>query len=82
MIVSDAPNCGVTYDCHYDNHNSFIIQATGPYVIILFTAAIYHLSMVLLSFGVIKQYYYGKYHRVAINYHGKKFYNIGLCRQA
>jgi hypothetical protein len=24
MIVSDAPNCGVTYD-----HNSFIIQATG-----------------------------------------------------
>jgi hypothetical protein len=24
MIVSDAPNCGVTYD-----RNSFIIQATG-----------------------------------------------------
>jgi hypothetical protein len=29
MIVSDAPNCGVTYDRHYDNHNSFIIQATA-----------------------------------------------------
>jgi len=29
MIVSDAPNCGVTYDCHYDDRNSFIIQATG-----------------------------------------------------
>jgi len=29
MIVSDAPNCGVTYDRHYDNRNSFIIQATG-----------------------------------------------------
>jgi hypothetical protein len=29
MIVSDAPNCGVTYDRHYDNHNSFIIQARG-----------------------------------------------------
>ncbi len=28
MIVSDTPNCGVTYDCHYDDHNSFIIQAT------------------------------------------------------
>jgi hypothetical protein len=29
MIVSDAPNCGVTYDRHYDDCNSFIIQATG-----------------------------------------------------
>jgi ribosomal protein L16 Arg81 hydroxylase len=29
MIVSDAPNCGITYGRHYDNHNSFIIQATG-----------------------------------------------------
>jgi len=28
MIVSDAPNCGITYDHHYDNRNSFIIQAT------------------------------------------------------
>jgi hypothetical protein len=26
-IVSDTPNCGVTYDCHYDDRNSFIIQA-------------------------------------------------------
>ncbi len=22
-IVSDAPNCGVTYDRHYDDRNSF-----------------------------------------------------------
>jgi hypothetical protein len=28
MIVSDAPNCGITYDRHYDDRNSFIIQAT------------------------------------------------------
>jgi hypothetical protein len=28
MIVSDAPNCGITYDRHYDDHNSFIIQPT------------------------------------------------------
>jgi hypothetical protein len=28
MIVSEAPNCGITYDCHYDDRNSFIIQAT------------------------------------------------------
>ncbi len=27
-IVSDAPNCGVTYDRHYDDRNSFITQAT------------------------------------------------------
>ncbi len=26
---SDAPNCSVTYDRHYDDRNSFIIQATG-----------------------------------------------------
>ncbi len=30
MIISDAPNCGVTYDRHCDDRNSFIIQATGP----------------------------------------------------
>jgi hypothetical protein len=28
-IISDAPNCGVTYDCQSEDHNSFIIQATG-----------------------------------------------------
>ncbi len=38
MIVSDAPNCGVTYDRHYDDHNSFIIQATGS---IIYWVAIY-----------------------------------------
>jgi hypothetical protein len=27
-IVSDAPNCSVTYDHHYDDRNRFIIQAT------------------------------------------------------
>jgi hypothetical protein len=29
MIVSDAQNCGITYDHHYNDPNSFIIQATG-----------------------------------------------------
>jgi len=28
MIVSDTPNCGITYDHHYDDCNSFIVQAT------------------------------------------------------
>jgi hypothetical protein len=27
-VKSDAPNCSVTYDRHYDGRNSFIIQAT------------------------------------------------------
>jgi hypothetical protein len=26
---SDVPNCSVTYDRHYDDRNSFIIQATS-----------------------------------------------------
>jgi hypothetical protein len=30
---SDAPNCSVTYDRHYDDRNSFIIQATGVFVL-------------------------------------------------
>jgi hypothetical protein len=25
---NDAPNCGVTYNCHYDDRNGFIIHAT------------------------------------------------------
>ncbi len=30
MIVSDYTTIwSITYDCHYDNHNSFIKQATG-----------------------------------------------------
>ncbi len=28
-IVSDAPNCGITYDRKSDDRNSFIIQASG-----------------------------------------------------
>ncbi len=33
--------------------------------------------MVMPSFCVIKQYYLGKYHRIAVNCYAKKFYNIG-----
>ncbi len=39
-IVSDAPNCGVTYNCHYADRNSFIIQATGVSEILLLFFAI------------------------------------------
>jgi hypothetical protein len=31
MILSDAPNCGLTYNRHYENRDSFIIQATVVY---------------------------------------------------
>ncbi len=38
---------------------------------------IYCHFMVLLSFCVIKQYYHEDYKIMAVNYNGKKFYNIG-----
>ncbi len=44
----------------------------------LFTAVIYCHSMVTPSFCVIKLYYLGNYHGMAVNYHGiDLFYNIG-----
>ena len=57
---------------------SFIVQAPGANVIKLFTAVIYCHSMVIPSFCVIKLYYLGNYHGMAVNYHSiKLFYNIG-----
>jgi hypothetical protein len=50
----------------------------GANVIKIFTAVIYCHSMVIPSFCVIKLYYLGNYHGMAVNYHGiKLFYNIG-----
>jgi hypothetical protein len=55
----------------------FITLTPGANVIKLFTAAIYCHSMVIPS-CVIKLYYLGNYHGMAVNYHGiKLFYNIG-----
>jgi hypothetical protein len=48
---------------------SFQKFVPGANVIKLFTAAIYHCSMVILSFCVTKLYYPGNYHRMAVNYH-------------
>jgi hypothetical protein len=42
----------------------------GANVIKLFTAVIYHHSMLILSFCVIKLYYPGNYHGMAVNYCG------------
>ncbi len=47
-------------------------------VIKLFNVVFYCHSMVLFSLYVIKQYYCNNYHRIAVNFHGKKFYNIGI----
>jgi hypothetical protein len=41
----------------------------GANVIKLFTAVIYCHSMVIPSFCVIKLYYLGNYHGMAVNYH-------------
>jgi hypothetical protein len=46
---------------------------TFYYCILLF----YCRSKVLVSFCVIKQYYHRNCNRMAVNYHGKKFNNIG-----
>jgi hypothetical protein len=47
------------------------------YVIKLFTMVIYHHSMVMPSFWVEKLYCLGDLHGMAVDYNGKKFYNIG-----
>jgi hypothetical protein len=42
----------------------------GDNVTKLFTTIVYHHSMVILSFFLIKLYYPGNYHGMAVNYHG------------
>jgi hypothetical protein len=39
----------------------------------LFSKVIYHHSMVIMSFCVIKLHNLGNYHGMAVNIHGKKF---------
>jgi hypothetical protein len=53
-------------------------MTSGANVINIFTAVSYCHSMVISSFCVIKLYYLGNYHAMAVIYHGiKLFYNIG-----
>ncbi len=54
---------------------SYIVLNPGPNVIKLFTTVIYPHSMVIQSFCVIKQHYFGNYCRMAVNYH-RNIYNI------
>jgi hypothetical protein len=51
------------------NEKSFITLITGAKVIKLFTTVIYPRSIVILSFFVIKLYYPGNYHGMAVNNH-------------
>jgi hypothetical protein len=46
------------------------LETARANVIELFTAVIYHHSMVILSFCVIKLYYPENCHGMAVNYHG------------
>jgi hypothetical protein len=46
---------------------STYFTSSGPNVIKLFTAVIYHHSLVILSFCVIKPHYHGNYHEMAVN---------------
>jgi hypothetical protein len=54
-----------------------VFATRGASVIKLFTAVMYCHSMVIPSSCVIKQYYCGDYPTMEVNYHGKKFYDIG-----
>jgi hypothetical protein len=54
---------------------SYVRSLSGSNVIKLFTAVIYHHSMVIPPFCVIKQHYLGYYCTMAVNYH-RNIYNI------
>ncbi len=52
------------------------LMLKGYNVIELFTAVIYYHSMVIPPFYVMKIFYLGYYHGMALNCQGKKFFNI------
>ncbi len=68
----------IDHKCKTKKEVFFRGKIPGANVITLFTKVIYCHSMVIPSFCVIKLYYLGNYHGMAVNYHGiKLFYNIG-----
>ncbi len=61
----------------------FIILTPGANFIKLLTVVIYCHSIITPSFCVIKLYYLGNYHGMAVNYHViDLFYNIGQKKSA
>jgi hypothetical protein len=67
--IADFASIGLSLDKLYKNK-------PGANVIKLFTAVIYHHSMVIPSFCVIKQHYLGNYCRMAVNYRGICVINV------
>ena len=73
-----GPWCGIHKTSHDNLTNNLEVSRlppsvpSGANVIKLFTAVIYCHSMVIPSFCVIKLYYLGNYHGIAVNYHGIK----------
>ncbi len=62
---------------NFGETSKYLLKYISANVIKLCTAVIYRYSMVIPSLYVIKLYYLGDYHGMAMDYHGKKFYNIG-----
>ncbi len=63
-------NKQVMFSCLFKQHFTGLQgHYTGAHVIKLFTAVIYHHSMVILSFCVIKLYYLGNYGGMVVKYH-------------
>ncbi len=62
-------------EAFYKHHPLAVFQS-GANVIKLFTGVIYHHSMVIPSFCVIKQHYLGNYCRMAVNYCGMCVTNV------
>ncbi len=60
--------------CH-----SLIKLTPGANAIKQFTLVIYCHSILILSFCVVKQHYRGNSHRMAVNFHAKKFKTLADC---
>jgi hypothetical protein len=72
------PGKALAYWTHsHARKRSAVNTAPGANVSKLFAAVIYSHFMALLLFCVKKQYNSENYHRMAVNYHDKKFHNIG-----
>jgi hypothetical protein len=68
-------SCGLSLSMTEPSYVTSRLRRPGANVIKLFTAIIYHHSMVIPSFCVIKQHYLGNYCRMAVNY-DRNIYNI------
>ncbi len=68
----DKLSWSMSYPVYGMSVDELSLQPPGANVIKLFTPVIYCHSMVIPSFCVIKLYYLGNYHGMAVNYQGIK----------